>query len=105
MRSKKEIREEIIGELKSKNLLDRFSKLAIEYEVDGRFHWERIIAEAEEMQKEHGSVKIEFMASPGDEHCLLCRQMNGKSITLEELKTLDNKWACRCALVFPEKEK
>lgn len=105
MRLKKEIREELIQELKSRNILDQFSELDIEYEVDARYHWERVVSEAEEIQKEHGSVKIEFMASPGDEHCLLCWQMNGKSLSIDQLKKLDNKWACRCALVFPEKEK
>ncbi len=104
MRSKKEIREEVIKELQERGVLGEFNPLQIEREIDGRFHWERVIAEAEESQKEHGAVKIEFMASPGDEFCKLCWEMNGKSLTLEELKALKNKWACRCALVLPEEE-
>jgi len=104
MRSKKEIRTEVIEELKGRGILGQFTLLQIEREVDGRYHWERILAEAEEIRKENGAVKIEFIASPGDEYCQRCWEMNGKSLTLEELKNLKNKWACRCALVFPDKE-
>jgi|WetSurMetagenome_2_1015567.scaffolds.fasta_scaffold792123_1 hypothetical protein len=104
MRSKMEIREEVIWELKEQNVLDKFTPLQIEREVDGRFHWERVIAEAEESQKEHGTVRIEFIASPGDDFCRKCWEMNGQSLTIDELKNLKNKWACRCALVLPDKE-
>ncbi len=102
MRSKSEIREEVIRDLKTRGLFGQFSTMQIEREVDGRFHWERVIEEAEQSQKAHGQVKIEFIASPGDEYCRKCWEMNGKSLTLEELKKLQNKWACRCALVLPD---
>ncbi|SYZ71856.1 hypothetical protein TRIP_C10055 [Candidatus Zixiibacteriota bacterium] len=104
MRSKREIRDEVIKELKDRGVFEKFTPIQIEREVDGRFHWERVIAEAEEEQKEHGEVRIEFIASPGDEFCRMCWEMNGKSLSLDELKKMKNKWACRCALVLPEKE-
>jgi len=100
MRTKDEIREELLGELKSKGV--RLTARAIEYEVDARFHWGRVVAEAEEFQRKHGSVRIEFIAAPDDVFCRKCREMNGRSLTIEELKKLDNKWACRCAVVMPD---
>jgi hypothetical protein len=102
MRTKAEIREEVIRELQEKGILEKFTPLQIEREIDGRFHWERVIDEAEQGEKEHGAVRIEFIASPGDEYCRRCQEMNGQSLTVEELKNLKNKWACRCALVLPE---
>jgi hypothetical protein len=102
MRPKKEIREELRKELKAKKMSGYINRRDLERLVDNRYHWERVIAEAEEYEREGRHVKVEFVASPGDEGCKLCWDMNGVSLTLEELKKLNNQAVCRCAIVVPE---
>lgn len=102
MRTKDEIRDELLRELETKGI--NLSILAIEYEVDARFHWERVISEAEDIERKYGSARIEFIATPDDVRCRQCFEMNGKSLTLDELKAQGSKLACRCAIVLPDHE-
>ena len=102
MRTKDEIRKEV--EVEFRNRKNPVTARTVEKEVDRRFHWERLVEEAEEYQKKYGPVKIEFMATPDDEMCRTCWELNGKSMTLEDLKKHKNRLGCRCAIVLPENE-
>lgn len=102
MRTKNQIREEIQKKLEEKGLTSYVSRRDLERKVDEQFHWERILAEAEDYHRQGKHVRVEFIASPGDEGCKICWDMNGRSLTLDELKKLEIKPACRCAIVLPE---
>jgi hypothetical protein len=99
MRTKDEIRSEVLSELSGRGA--RANARTIEYEVDRRYHWERLVAEAEEYQKKYGSARIEFMATPDNEICRSCWELNGRSFTLEELKQQKYRLGCRCGIVLP----
>jgi hypothetical protein len=99
MRSRSAIRDEVARELANSGQAP--SARQIELEADRRFHLERLIEEAEEYERQYGDVRIEFMAAPDDEYCRRCRELNGRSITLEHLKRHGHKYACRCGLVLP----
>jgi len=102
MRSKEAIRKEVEADFKGKGR--EVGARTFEREVDRRYHWERLIHEAEEYEKKYGPVKIEFMAAPDDEMCKQCWELNGQSITLDELKKRKNRPGCRCAIVLPDDE-
>jgi hypothetical protein len=99
MRSKDVIRDEVTKEFETSGR--NYSVRDLEREVDRRFHWERLIEEAEEYQKRYGEVRIEFMASPDDTMCKRCWELNGQSISIEELKRHGDRYACRCGVVLP----
>jgi hypothetical protein len=102
MRTKNQIRKELEDRLKEKGLSQYVSRRDLERKVDEEFHWERILAEAKEYESQGKRVRVEFLASPGDEGCKICWDMNGRSLSIEELKKLQIKPACRCAIVLPE---
>jgi hypothetical protein len=104
MRTKAEIRAALLDELKHAARLESMTHRWIEREIDRRFHWERIIEEAEAYERAYGAVKIEFIAAPDDEACKLCWQMNGKTMSLDELKSRKNLFGCRCAIVLPRED-
>lgn len=99
MRSRAAIRNEVTREFDESGRM--LTTREIELEVDRRFHLERLIEEAEEYERRYGDVRIEFMATPDDEFCRRCRELNGRSITLQDLKRYGHKYACRCGLVLP----
>ena len=99
MRSKDDIRQEIRTEFETAGR--KLEVRTLEREVDRRFHWERLLEEAEEYQKKYGEVRIEFMAAPDDEMCRLCWELNGRSITLDQLKREGHRYACRCGIILP----
>jgi hypothetical protein len=41
------------------------------------------------------------MAVPDSDPCRACRQLNGKSISLDELKREGHRYSCRCGIVLP----
>lgn len=102
MRSKADIRTEVEAHFKEKGR--KVDARTFEREVDRRFHWERLVHEAEEYEKKYGPVRIEFMAAPDDEICKQCWELNGRSMTLDELKNHKNRMGCRCAIVLPVDE-
>lgn len=102
MRSKADIRKDVEAHLKGKGR--KLDARTVEREVDRRYHWERLIHEAEEYEKKFGPVRIEFMAAPDDEVCRQCWEMNGQSMTLDELRKHKNRPGCRCAIVLPAEE-
>ncbi len=104
MRGKDKIRDEVRAEWRASGKHNPDDVKALEREVDRRFHWERIVAEAEAYEREYGPVRIEFMAAPDDEICRRCWQMNGQSLSLDELKANPNLFGCRCAIVLPTEE-
>lgn len=104
MRSKAEIRAALLEELKHDARLESATPRWIVREVDRRFHWERIIEEAEAYEREFGPVTIEFIAAPDDEECRQCRKLNGQTMSLDQLKAQKNLLGCRCAIVLPEKD-
>lgn len=99
MRTKDEIRAEVEGELSRRGV--KVDARAVAYEIDRRFHWERLVAEAEAYREKYGDVRIEFMATPDNEICRSCWELNGRSFTLEELKKHKNHLGCRCGIVMP----
>ncbi len=102
MRTKNQIRKEIEARLEENGLSRYVTRRDLERKVDEQFHWERILEEAEEYERQGKRVRVEFIASPGDEGCRICWDMNGRSVSIAELKKLEIKPACRCAIVLPE---
>ena len=101
MRTKNEIRDEINRELMvgGRPVL---TQEQFEQQVDRRFHWERLVEEAQVYQAKQQPVRVEFVAAPGEEICDQCWAMNGMSFTLEEFSRMRNAFGCRCAVVLPD---
>jgi hypothetical protein len=104
MRSRDEIREEVIRQLAAISGFAANDPLGITREVDRRYHCERIVEEAEAYERTHGRVRIEFIAVPDDHLCARCRALDGQSISFEDFKKEAHIFSCRCAVVLPEEE-
>jgi len=100
MRSKAEIREEVAKELGGDGKVDASAVANFDREVDRRLHWERVVEEIEAFRKRFGCrMQIELADSPCDGACGECRQMNGRLLTLERMKSMKHPGRYKCSIV------
>ncbi len=104
MRSRDEIRDEVLRQLLNGPEPVASNPLHISREVDRRYHCERILEEAEALSNESRRVRVEFIAVPDDHLCAQCARLGGRSVTLEEFRRNAALFSCRCAVVLPEEE-